>query len=114
VRIFQRVSSVFQQPLSNPMVKKIHLLIIFFKNIIFSYKAFASQRSILHLSKNTYTIQIYINSHMLNSTKPAKPFQSKEMHSYEIKKLIKEWMLGSWSINYGSIYPELQKLEKRM
>jgi DNA-binding PadR family transcriptional regulator len=36
------------------------------------------------------------------------------MHGYEIKKLIKEWMLGSWSINYGSIYPELQKLEKRM
>jgi DNA-binding PadR family transcriptional regulator len=34
------------------------------------------------------------------------------MHGYEIKKTIEKWMPGFWSINYGSIYPELRKLEE--
>jgi DNA-binding PadR family transcriptional regulator len=34
------------------------------------------------------------------------------MHGYEIKKTIEKWMPGFWSINYGSIYPELKKLEE--
>jgi DNA-binding PadR family transcriptional regulator len=39
--------------------------------------------------------------------------QNKGMHGYEIKKLIEEWMPGFWSINYGSIYPELRRLERK-
>ncbi|HIH97354.1 MAG TPA: PadR family transcriptional regulator [Thermoplasmata archaeon] len=36
----------------------------------------------------------------------------RDMHGYEIKKTIEKWMPSFWSINYGSIYPELKKLEK--
>jgi DNA-binding PadR family transcriptional regulator len=36
----------------------------------------------------------------------------RDLHGYEVKKLIEKWMPGYWSINYGSIYPELQKLER--
>jgi DNA-binding PadR family transcriptional regulator len=36
----------------------------------------------------------------------------RDIHGYEIKKTIEKWMPGFWSISYGSIYPELKKLEK--
>jgi DNA-binding PadR family transcriptional regulator len=35
----------------------------------------------------------------------------RDMHGYEVKRTIEREMGGSWSINYGSIYPCLRKLE---
>jgi DNA-binding PadR family transcriptional regulator len=38
--------------------------------------------------------------------------QFRPMHGYELKKTIEREMAGFWTINYGSIYPELKKLEE--